>query len=158
MRFVKNSKLEKGDIIRVKRSKGYYHYGIAKSEDEVIHFTGPVNDSINDTKNIQIRLTTLDLFLRGDVLEVLRPYSSIYTPETVIERAMSFIGQSEFLGKSYNLVTNNCEHFANYVYFNKKDSKQVEIVTDVALASAVVLGLVGTATALTINKIRKRKK
>ena len=156
MRFLANQNIKPGDIIRVQRSKKYYHFGIVSDVDKVIHFTGPVDDSIMDVKDIQIRETSLDLFLRGDKMQILRPYSSPFKPEEVIERAKSFIGKSKLFGKTYNLLTNNCEHFASYIYFGKKGSNQVRLVGTV-LTSAALFGVTTTAAALIIgSKIKKR--
>lgn len=44
----------------------------------------------------------------------------LYTPEETIERAKSRIGES-----NYNLLYNNCEHFAIWAKTNIKESKQV---------------------------------
>jgi len=42
------------------------------------------------------------------------------------------------LGEAYDLITNNCEHFANEVQFNRKNSRQVTIF---GIASAVLFAL-----------------
>lgn len=155
MRFLSNQKLLPGDLIRVQRSKKYYHYGIVVNDGKVVHFTGPVDDSIMDVKNIQIRETTLDLFSRGDKIQILKPYSSPFDREVVIERAKAFVGKNKLFGKVYNLVTNNCEHFASYIYFGKKESKQVKLVSAV-LASVALVGITSTAAALMVGKKIKK--
>ena len=132
MPFIKTSIVERGDIIRVRRSKGYYHFGIASSKNTVIHFTGDNNDSILDSKGVKVRETSLERFLRGDTLEVMFPYDSELPRDIVVERAKDFIGESIVLGKTYNVITNNCEHFARFCYYDEHESKQVERVTSVA--------------------------
>jgi hypothetical protein len=157
MRFVKSLKINTGDLVRVKRSKGYYHFGIAVDSNQIIHFTGPVDDSIINTENIKIRITTLDLFLRGDKLEVLRPYSSPFEVKIVLERAMAFLDKTEIFGKPYHLVYNNCEHFARYIYFGKHESKQVSTVANVLAGTALGLGALGTAATIVVASRRKKK-
>lgn len=132
MPFIKTRIVERGDIIRVKRSKGYYHFGIASSKDTVIHFTGDNNDSILDSKGVKVRETSLERFLRGDILEVMFPYDSDFARDIVVERAKDFLGEEIVLGKTYNVITNNCEHFARYCYYDERSSKQVEKVTSIA--------------------------
>ena len=131
MPFIKTSIVERGDIIRVKRSKGYYHFGIASSNNTVIHFTGDNNDSILDSKGVKVRETSLERFLRKDDLEVMFPYDSDFPRDIVVARARDFIGQEEVLGGKYNLVSNNCEHFARYCYYDEHESVQVETVVKV---------------------------
>lgn len=157
MRFVKSKNIMPGDLVRVKRSKGYYHYGIMSDVDKIIHFTGPIDDSITKIENIKIRETSVENFVRGDTLQVLRPFSSSFDVNTVIERAKGFIGESKIFGKSYNLISNNCEHFARYIYFGKSDSKQVSIVTNVLATTAIATGAVTTAAAIIIGTRRKKK-
>lgn len=156
MRFLSNQKLQPGDLIRVQRSKKYYHYGIVVNNNNVIHFTGPVDDSIMDVNNIQIRETSLDLFLRGDKIQILKPYSSPFDRNVVVERAEAFIGKNKLFGKSYNLVSNNCEHFASYIYFGKKESKQVRLVSAI-LAGVALVGATTTAAAIAVGKKLKKR-
>lgn len=55
-----------------------------------------------------------------------------------IKRAVSRIGE-----KAYNLVSNNCEHFKNYVHHGIEASSQVEKAGATATVSGVGLLLVG---------------
>ena len=45
------------------------------------------------------------------------------SPQDIVNYAFSRIGE-----KGYNLVSNNCEHFANDCLFGKKKSNQVDSV------------------------------
>lgn len=54
--------------------------------------------------------------------------------QSAIERAWSKIGE-----KAYNLLSNNCEHFKNWVHYGRQISKQVD-------NAGTVLTLGGTAT------------
>ena len=90
-----------GDHIRVKRAL-YSHHGIYASED-------------------------LKTFLNGGVLEV-RSFNQEELrlkrhPQDIINYAFSRVGEG-----GYNLISNNCEHFANDCLFGKKKSSQVDSV------------------------------
>ena len=153
MSFVKNLKPNAGDLLRVKRKAGYYHFGIAANENEVIHFSGTDGDNVLNPENIRIIKTSLESFLRGDILEINHPYSSPYDREKTVKRAGFYIGKSKFKGKHYNLVTNNCEHFARHCYDGKKISKQVRTV-----ATTVIGATVAITTAIATNVLLKKSK
>jgi len=125
MRFVKNLVPEKGDILRVQRPLGYYHFGIYADNGEVIHFSGANSDSVNDSKNVSIIKTSFERFEDGDQVEVNADFDSPFTRDEIVERAMSFLGQKTPGGKPYNFITHNCEHFANYCYYGRNISNQV---------------------------------
>ena len=114
-----------GDHIRVKRVWGVYaHHGIYVSDNEVIHFTGRENDSIFDWSKPEVIVSDLDYFLRGGELEV-KEYTEdekyyLYPVENIVSYARACIGD-----KGYNLVFNNCEHFANMCTLGKHRSGQV---------------------------------
>lgn len=125
MSFELNVKPIKGDLIRVKRKLGYYHYGIYIGHNKVIHYSAPEDDSIFDNRNIEIRKGDLqENFLRGDTLEVNIPYSSFYYRFIVCRRAKKLLGVHKFRDQDYDLLKNNCEHFANYCYFGEAVSAQ----------------------------------
>lgn len=155
MAFVKTDLIEKGDLLRVRRAAGYCHFGIASSENTVIHFTDDNSDSILNSKGVMVRETPLERFLRGDQLEVEVPYSSDFPRDIVVLRAKEFLGQKVVLGNTYNLITNNCEHFARYCYSDEHSSKQVEAVSDLA---AEIFTSIGAAIASTkMTKVDNKK-
>ena len=114
-----------GDHIRVKRVWGIYaHHGVYVSDDEVIHFAGQENDSIFDWSKPEVIVTDLEVFLRGGVLEV-KEYTDneldyLYPPEEIVKYARACVGD-----KGYNLVFNNCEHFATECTLGLHRSMQV---------------------------------
>lgn len=148
MSFKKVDKPLKGDLLRVHRSLGYYHFGIAISEDRVIHFSAPDQD-ITDKTKMRIIETSLKDFLKGDQLEIEQPYDSSFSRDEVVKRAKKYVNSNRFRGKYYHVVTNNCEHFARYCYYDKNESKQVVAVTvGAAIAGALIAGaaVAGVAT------------
>lgn len=119
---------QKGDHIRVQRMNGLYaHHGIYVSDEEVIHFTGKDDDSILDWSKPEVIQTDLAYFLKGGILEVKEytdeEFADIYSPEQIVTYARACLGD-----KGYNLIFNNCEHFANVCTLGRFRSYQVEKV------------------------------
>jgi hypothetical protein len=137
---------EYGDIIGVCRT-GYEHYGVYVNDDCIIHFASRNSDFGNQV----IHETNLRGFLRGDedyfVLNFPKVYGKprkierseiflnmpsnyieimkemkyrLYRPEETVERARSKMGS-----KGYNLLFNNCEHFAIWCKTGIHESHQV---------------------------------
>lgn len=157
MEFVKKVVPQKGDLLRVKRKAGYYHFGIAVSESRVIHFTASQGDLSNDKKDLKIIETSFDRFALNDVPEILEPFSSKFSRDEVVKRAKNYVNSLLFRGKPYNFITNNCEHFARYCYDGEAKSEQV--LTG-AMIVAAGLGLATTATTIGVKKVidnRKKK-
>jgi hypothetical protein len=114
-----------GDHIRVE-SNGYYHHGIYIGNNEVIQFGLPF-DMFRNHKDIKIIKSPIEDFLNNGFLEV-RIYSKKEqkrknSNEEIIRIAHSMLGQGD-----YNILYNNCEHFANYCVFGVKSSSQVDDV------------------------------
>ncbi len=150
IRTVSDSGLKKGDVIGVHRSAVYDHYGIYTGRGKVIHFSNEGSDFGGD---IRVRRATLSQFKNGasnvfvvdfeayrdyvenpgllDLLEegivgiALRKLFgnelTLYSPEETVERAKSQLGEGD-----YNLVFNNCEHFAVWCKTGVKESSQVQ--------------------------------
>lgn len=151
IRTVSDSGLKKGDVIGVHRIGGVYdHYGIYTGRGKVIHFSNEGSDFGGD---IRVRRATLSQFKDGasnvfvvdfeayrdyvenpgllDLLEegivgiALRKLFgdelTLYSPEETVERAKSQLGEGD-----YNLVFNNCEHFAVWCKTGVKESSQVQ--------------------------------
>ena len=119
---------QKGDHLRVQRMNGLYaHHGIYVSDEEVIHFTGKDDDSILDWSKPEVIQTDLAYFLKGGTLEVKEytdeEFADLYSPEQIVTYARACLGD-----KGYNLIFNNCEHFANVCTLGRFRSHQVEKV------------------------------
>lgn len=127
-----------GDHIRVNRGL-YCHHGIYVSDNEVIHFTGKDGDSVLDWSKPEVITSDLDYFLKGDKLEV-KEYTDdeledLYPVDHIVKYARACLGD-----KGYNLVFNNCEHFANTCTLGRFRSKQVENVFGALFKAPVVYG------------------
>lgn len=115
-----------GDHIRVKRMHGIYtHHGIYVSDNEVIHFTGTDDDNIMDSSKNMVISSDLNFFLKGGELEVKEytdeEFQDLYAPDQIVAYARSCLGDD-----GYNLIFNNCEHFANVCTLGRFRSHQVE--------------------------------
>ncbi|MHC6202035.1 lecithin retinol acyltransferase family protein [Breznakiellaceae bacterium SP9] len=135
---------KQGDIICVSRGL-YKHYGIYSDDTSVIHFTPKSGFELNP-KNADIQETTLADFLKGGTGEVDTASKPIYSPSETVQRAYSCLGKKK---GEYNLIFNNCEHFARWCRSGVQKSHQVEtgFAIAVGLTAAAVIG-VGIANAL----------
>ena len=109
--------MAKGDCIYAYRNLGqleglYKHYGIDCGDGTVIHYRKP-----SET----IERTSLETFSQGKPIYKAEYSDGFgYIPDVVVERAKSRLGEND-----YNLLFNNCEHFANWCKTGINDSKQV---------------------------------
>ena len=117
-----------GDHIRVNRGL-YYHHGIYKSDYEVYSFQSPIGAETSAETAVVLKITLLD-FLKEGYLEV-REYSEAElktkrTAEEICAYAEEHLGEG-----GYNLISNNCEHFANRCVFGVSSSNQVDNVKNI---------------------------
>ena len=150
------NKLENGDVIKVNRGI-YSHYGIyVKEKNHVIHYTGA--NGPNDFNGI-VRETTLSEFLNGSEnfiickfpqnLQNISNYNGnkiifnlwqmfnkirfknyhLYSGDETVSRAKSKLGEG-----GYNLLLNNCEHFAVWCKTGIKDSSQVDKILNLIIS------------------------
>ena len=114
-----------GDMIRVKLGS-VYHYGIFVSEDEVIAFgMPPVSEYADLPGRLLVCSTDIDVFSCGKIVEVgecdKAELKRKRNADEIISAARSRIGEG-----GYNLIHNNCEHFANECFFGERKSLQEE--------------------------------
>ena len=109
--------MAKGDCIYTYRNFGalkgvYKHYGIDCGDGTVIHYRKPSE---------VIEQTSMETFSQGKPVYVAEYTDGFaYIPDVVVERAKSRLGEHD-----YNLLSNNCEHFACWCKTGISDSKQV---------------------------------
>lgn len=143
---------KKGDHIRVSRDL-YTHHGLYFSNDEIIHFTGQGNDNIADWSENQVMTSTLTEFLRGGTLEV-RVYNeeekkNLLPPDQIHENAKSRLGE-----RGYNLILNNCEHFANQCALGKHSSEQIEDIVSIFDTSSNSIEYNGTLSSAIASNLK----
>lgn len=113
--------MARGDQIYVEREflnlQGVYeHHGIDCGDGTVIHYR---------KGNEIIERTSMGIFSGGQKI-YLRNYPSSFIPDVVIRRATSRLGEQK-----YNLLFNNCEHFATWCKTGVSESKQVRDILPV---------------------------
>jgi hypothetical protein len=108
--------MARGDQIYVMRPllsvEGVYeHHGIDCGDGTVIHY--------HKGDDAVVTRTTMEGFARGtSVYTKQQPLAFI--PDIVVQRAESRLGE-----RQYNLLTNNCEHFANWCKTGRNESQQL---------------------------------
>ncbi|HQV23964.1 MAG TPA: lecithin retinol acyltransferase family protein, partial [Agitococcus sp.] len=109
--------LEPGTHIKVSRNI-YDHHGIYVGDDRVIHYSGLANS----LEKGSIEETSLEDFLgtKNKIEIVNYQTDKSYSTSEVVDRAYSRLGEDD-----YNLIFNNCEHFACWCVTGCSHSQQV---------------------------------
>lgn len=124
--------MAKGDHIRVRRT-GYWHHGIDCGDGTVIHFSGPRSEK----QNAVVRRTSLDEFAKGSEVFTV-PHGLTHCPEAIVARAEARLGET-----GYNVLRNNCEHFARWCATGRGISRQVNRAIGAAtVATCAMVGMV----------------
>jgi hypothetical protein len=129
--------MKKGDHLVTPRT-GYTHHGIYIGGNDVIHYAG-FSDGM---KKDRIAITSLEEFKNGHSVTVNNYLSRTYDYEEAVERAYSRLDEDW-----YNVLVNNCEHFANWCVMGVHSSSQVN---SLIAAAALTRGLIAPATNPTI--------
>lgn len=122
-----------GDLIVFQRQL-YKHYGVRVENDEIVHLTsarglntsdvfhGIIAGQIYSTTNPSIAVIEKEkcsaLYKEGD--KVYAEHCSLPTRE-IVDRANSKVGE-----EGYNLLSNNCEHFARWCCDGERKSIQAD--------------------------------
>lgn len=159
--------LEPGDVVGVSRKRRwniYDHYAVYIGEGKVIHYAAPTGDF--GREDISIHEASINTFLDGDMQyfvlyftedkkEPIKIQAStsfrlsdkmlsntltfgsgkgfhLYSPEETILRARLRMGEKE-----YNLINNNCEHFAIWCKTGVEESDQVRQIIERAVQIAM---------------------
>ncbi len=159
-RLSKKEFLRTGDVIGVSRNGIYEHFAVYIGSGRVIHYAGEGSDfggtvSVHEadmseflkgSKNyfvvwfdhgIPYKIQSETTFLFNGPLDYYtgkfqREKRKTFSARDTVERARSRIGETE-----YNLVTNNCEHFAMWCKTGTSESSQVKNIARAAAASGV---------------------
>jgi len=97
----------------------YQHYGVYIGNGKVIHFAPYAGQEISMENGI-IHETTLEKFLNGRALQFDMNIEKRFSDEEIVRRARSRVNE-----KGYNLLSNNCEHFARWCVTGERISYQV---------------------------------
>lgn len=152
--------LKAGDVIGVSRKGLYEHYAVYLGKGRVIHYSEEGNDldgtiSVHeadisefkkDSKSyfvvwfdngIPYKIQSETTFLFKGSLDHYngvdrRTKRKTFSAKETVARAKSRVGETE-----YNLITNNCEHFAMWCKTGVSESSQVKKLLNAAVASGV---------------------
>ena len=118
-----------GDMIRVELGS-IYHFGIYVSDDEVIQFgLAPIARPNVPDRAVEVCVSDIDTFLCGGFLEVGVPekkeLKKLRSPDQIVSAARARLGE-----KNYNVIHNNCEHFAYECTFGEKYCSQTDTVRE----------------------------
>lgn len=107
-----------GDMIRI-RVGAIWHYGVYCADDEVIEFgDAPLEGLSRDAAKIFVKRVSVDEFSAGRPIEVASldrtEKKKRIPPKKTVQIARSRIGEG-----GYDLLKNNCEHFANECVFGR---------------------------------------
>ncbi|MGC8122114.1 lecithin retinol acyltransferase family protein, partial [Marinobacter sp. VGCF2001] len=95
---------------------GYTHHGLYIGNGQVIHYSG----FGNEMRGGPVEQVDIQTFCNGENYEIQYHNHVRFTPEQIVDRAKSKLGESK-----YNLIFNNCEHFVNWCIDNLATSRQV---------------------------------
>ena len=120
------------DHLQVPRQHGlFHHHGIDLGDGTVAHYL----------EGREILRSSTDDFSQGQPLTVIA-HADASPPRVTLQRAMSRIGE-----QNYNLLFNNCEHFATWCKTGRHRSGQIDSVLERArhwsglMPSALMRGL-----------------
>ena len=133
---MKLNKAKNGDVIKVNRTmlgmSVYCHYAVYVETPDgphAIHYTEGGENS--DFKGV-VRETSLEEFTQGNAYDVKkfdkRKFPRVYSGDETVARARSHIGEGE-----YDLLENNCEHFATWCKTGRRDSGQAKLAEFLAM-------------------------
>ena len=139
--------MAQGDHIYVKRFL-YTHHGIDCGDGNVIHYTG----TLWKRKGAEVQKTPLLAFTHGHPVYI-RQYTPKADPQEVLKRAEERLGEVR-----YDLLFNNCEHFATWCITGIGQSAQVKKAFHTVAVLAATAIISGVATVILSRAIPKPDK
>jgi len=121
-----------GDVICVERFGSLYrHYGIYVGNRKVIHYAGATGDWSSDVAVREVKMEDFLLNAKAYMICKFPQHCNIsnyrlYSKKETVERAYSRLGE-----RKYDLLTNNCEHFAVWCRTNISVSIQAKAAADI---------------------------
>lgn len=107
-----------GDLVRV-WCGAFWHYGVAVDQDDIVHFH---HNKPRDAAMGIRRVPRASFEAVGSVSLESVPVDDCLSREVAVSRAYRSI--EDGFGR-YDLLTNNCEHFARWCVSGRKESLQV---------------------------------
>eukprot|EP01084_Bolivina_argentea_P069822 126984_1 len=116
--------LHKGDLIARPMNKlAFWHYGIYFDSNHVYHWVSPNKQKNNKKNKGKFACTTFNQFINNK--------TKLYVEYDVVSRhshAKKMTEAQRVLqhNPEYDLFSQNCEHLARYIFYGKRESKQVQ--------------------------------
>ena len=107
------------DMVKLKCTCGKSELKIVYNRDNTVRLTVPCLICAQP----HTFTVNSSLFFSDELFVLPCPYSDERTPQDVVNYAFSRVGEG-----GYNIISNNCEHFANDCLFGKKKSNQVDSI------------------------------
>ena len=152
--------MARGDHIKVWRG-AYWHHGIDIGNNQVVHLSDGETGSrfmrfLSKKKSSKVEKTSMDDFLKDGeaVIGGLRNTAPALEKEEIAKRAESAVGNPS----KYNIIFQNCEHFANFCETGVAKSHQVRSVLkkiSVATGAAIVGGIVAHKLGVKMPKLKE---
>lgn len=114
-----------GDMVRVPMSTAY-HYGVCTGDDRIVQFGEPIFSTAVPPESVRVIATDIRGFIgKNSFAEVAVLDRKELKSRRSIAETVRYA--EENLGRGgYNLLTNNCEHFANECLFGKHESSEID--------------------------------
>lgn len=137
--LIRNTGLQKVDAIVMKKR----FIGMV---DHYVLFMGMRNNTPVFVANYSSGVKEVPYNDMVTYLQMLEPTEILYFKGTKYEREEAEIRAKSRIGeRAYDYISNNCEHFVNWVHSGKSYSKQVSSAGDLFLAGGAVAALGGLA-------------
>lgn len=121
-------KLQIGDIIVRAKGPLSTHYMVYVGIKNGIHFVA------ENQNKVGVRITSLTQALAGNTIERIERFRGTETQRRSILPKIS-----RMLGRKYDLIVFNCEHFARSIVHGKVESKQVKIGSSIAMIGGTAM-------------------
>lgn len=97
--------------------RGYTHHGIHVGQGRVLHYAGLARNFARGP----VEEVSMESFANGRAVYIECRDTEALAAEDIVSRARSRVGENR-----YRVLTNNCEHFAEWSRFGTVRSRQVE--------------------------------
>ncbi|KAH9500257.1 hypothetical protein Btru_073548, partial [Bulinus truncatus] len=129
--------LKEGDRVEIKRSVFYSHWGIYVGDGKIVHLVGVGVNGLDQSVRPDVlfkisgKIFSKAKVCRDDFWDVVREHQAnvnncdylrcILPTDEIIKRANGSVGNV-----GYNVIYNNCEHFATWCRYDKVESRQIQ--------------------------------
>ncbi|XP_035698730.1 lecithin retinol acyltransferase-like [Branchiostoma floridae] len=134
------SSCKQGDLLEFPRGKFFSHWGVYAGDGKVIHRTG---DYGGGSGFLGYPLSSL--FPSGVQVGKAKDMA-VPSGDEVVERARSRLGET-----GYNVLWNNCEHFATGCRYGKEQSQQAIVAGSVSTGLTAAGWLTGTLSIFSLG-------